>query len=454
MSRRNLAWLLGVPGVIILGLTIAYSAPFRTHDLNYQLVRTVVNVLAEVEQHYVKKLTPEQRKQLVEDMINGGLTRLDPYSGYFNADAYRQFETQSEGNFSGVGIQINIDHGTGLPLVVSPMVGTPAYEAGILAGDLILEVDGQSTENMSMSELIRAIMGEEGTEVTLTVVHEGDKQPAKIAITRGKIEVESVLGWERYTNDPSRWDYYLDHDANIAYIRLVAFNEHTADDLRKALLQLQKQGVQGLILDLRDNPGGLLTQAIEVSDLFLDQGEIVSTRDRNGRGRSWSASEGDTLLKPAGQHPMVVLINRNSASAAEIVAAALQDHQRVAVVGERSFGKGSVQRVIELPGLGDGAAALKLTTNTYWRPSGKNIHRLPDAGESDEWGVSPNPEMTVKLTPEERLAYLRYRRAKDVVAGKGGKQADDEAAQLAEDFEDKILQKGLAVVREKLKATK
>jgi carboxyl-terminal processing protease len=439
MSRWNLAWLLAVPMVVILGLTLSYSAPNRERDKDYQLVRTVVDVLAEVDQHYVRELDDKARQKLVEDMINGGLERLDPYSQYLNAEEYHHFETQSEGNFGGVGIQLGVDPKTGNLMVISPMVGTPALEAGILAGDLIIKVDGKSTEGMRMGDAVKVIQGEPGTPISLTVLHENSREPATYTMKRARIEIETVLGYKRLEENPKDWEWFADKDNGIAYIRLVQFNEHTAADLRKAVERVQREGAKSLILDLRDNPGGLLTAAIEVSDMFLTGGRIVSTRDRFGRGRAWDAKETDTIFEPAKAHPIAVLVNKNSASASEIVSAALQDNHRAVVVGERSFGKGSVQKVIRL-NEGGQPTALKLTTDTYWRPNGKNIHRHPDDKDTDEWGVKPDPGFEVVLKDDERLEYLKYRRSRDVIRRKDPPKSD---AKEDKPYRDKALEKAV-----------
>jgi carboxyl-terminal processing protease len=439
MSRWNLAWLLAVPMVVILGLTLSYSAPNRERDKDYQLVRTVVDVLAEVDQHYVRELDDKARQKLVEDMINGGLERLDPYSQYLNAEEYHHFETQSEGNFGGVGIQLGVDPKTGNLMVISPMVGTPALEAGILAGDLIIKVDGKSTEGMRMGDAVKVIQGEPGTPISLTVLHENSREPATYTMKRARIEIETVLGYKRLEDNPKEWEWFADKDNGIAYIRLVQFNEHTAADLRKAVERVQREGAKSLILDLRDNPGGLLTAAIEVSDMFLTGGRIVSTRDRFGRGRAWDAKETDTIFEPAKAHPIAVLVNKNSASASEIVSAALQDNHRAVVVGERSFGKGSVQKVIRL-NEGGQPTALKLTTDTYWRPNGKNIHRHPDDKDTDEWGVKPDPGFEVVLKDDERLEYLKYRRSRDVIRRKDPPKSD---AKEDKPYRDNALEKAV-----------
>lgn len=448
MTRWNLAWLLGLPAVVLTALTLCYAAPARDRDPNYRLVRTVVDVLAEVDQHYVKPLDEKQMEALVENMINGGLERLDPYSTYFNADEYRAFETQSEGNFGGVGIHMGIDPQTGRLMVVSPMVGTPAYEAGVLAGDLILKIEDKTTENLRVTEAAKLIQGEPGKEIRITVLHEGDQQPAELTMKRAIIEIHTVLGWKRDAADPKKWDYMADADKRVAYVRLVQFNEHSARDLRAALEDIQKAGARGLVLDLRDNPGGLLKSAVEISDMFLASGNIVSTRNRHGKGRSWEAKEEDTLFLPAAEHPVAVLVNKNSASASEILAAALQDHGRAVVIGERSYGKGSVQEVFRMNHSAP-QTALKLTTQTYWRPSGHNIHRLPDSKEADEWGVKPDKGMEVSLKDDERLRYLEWRRQQDIYRAKPRPEPAGKPA-----FVDRVMEKALEALRAKLPGQK
>src|SRR5687768_3187790 len=197
MSRFNLAWLIGVPLAMLVGVSLSFTAPSRAPDKEYKLVRTVVDVLAEVDQHFVRPLDDEQKQKFVEDMINGGLDRLDPYSQYMNPEEYRQFSASTEGNFGGVGIHLGLDNRTGLLMVISPMVGTPAHEAGVLAGDLIIKIDDKSTEGFGINDAVRHIQGEPGTRVSLTVVHEGSRTPETLTMTRAMIEVQTVLGLNR-----------------------------------------------------------------------------------------------------------------------------------------------------------------------------------------------------------------------------------------------------------------
>jgi carboxyl-terminal processing protease len=290
--------------------------------------------------------------------------------------------------------------------VIAPMVGTPAYEAGILAGDQITEIDGKSAEGISPDKAVEVLSGRPGTDVKLTVLHEGAEEPETVTITRAIINIPSVIGDRRKPDD--QWDLLVDKTKKIGYIRVTGFNEHTPDELAKALAQLKEDGGKALILDLRDDPGGLLTSAVEISDMFLDKGEIVSTKGRNTQPRRYEAQKNNVFEDS--EIPMVVMVNQNSASASEIVAAALQDHKRAAVVGQRSYGKGSVQNLIDLDG---GNSILKLTVASYYRPSGENIHRFKNAKLTDKWGVSPDAGMEVKLTHRDFVNWFMARRERD-----------------------------------------
>jgi carboxyl-terminal processing protease len=257
-----------------------------------------------------------------------------------------------------------------------------------------------------VDDAVKKLKGEVGTSVTFTVEHALTGEAETFTIKREQIHVDTILGDRRKADDS--WDFFLDQDKRIGYIRLTAFSRDTASELRKALQQLESKQLRGLILDLRFNPGGLLTSAIEVADLFVADGRIVSTKGRNTDERVWDAVKPGTFEG----FPMVVLVNRYSASASEIVAACLQDHKRAVVIGERTWGKGSVQNVIELE---SGKSALKLTTASYARPNGHNIHRFPDAKESDEWGVKPDDGLEVRLRGDELGALIQSRRTRDAV---------------------------------------
>ncbi|MFO0847247.1 MAG: S41 family peptidase [Gemmataceae bacterium] len=438
MARRNLVWLLVVPGLVALGLAVTASAP--PPDKDYQLVRTIVDVLAEVDKNYVRELSDADKKRLVEDMINGGLERLDPHSQYFNDDELANFETQSEGQYGGIGIILAKDPRTRLLQVETPMPNSPAYDAGLQAGDYILKIGDKSTADLTYEDARKLIKGPPGTPVTLTIARTGATAEETVTLNRAVIVQHPVAGFKRDAADPAKWDYLFDKPNKIAAIRLSTFSEKSADELKAAVEQAEKAGAEAVVLDLRDNPGGLLSQAAAVADLFLTEGPIVSTKNRRGGGRNWSAKPAGTIFEPAAQRPMAVLVNRGSASAAEIVAAALQDNGRAVVVGERSYGKGSVQKVFELP---PGQAAVKLTTEEWLRANGQSIHRWPDSTDAAPWGVKPDKGLEVELTLAERIAHARHLRQLEVIPGKNGKgpAASDEKAVTP--YVDKVLQKAI-----------
>ncbi len=410
MPLRNVAWLLIVPAIVAVGLAVSYSAP--APDKDYQRVRQVVDVMAEVDAHFYRKLTDEEWQQFVEDMINGGLRRLDPHSEYMNAEQLKRFDTDNQGSFGGVGIILAIDPTTKFLKVDHPMPGTPAYAAGIIADDLIVKIEDLSTDQLKgdtpqkkVEEAGKLIKGKPGTKVTLTIRRAGrNPTDEAVELTRGQIPQHPVSGVRRRPDDPTRWEWFVDKANGIALVRVATFSELTTPELRAAVEEIEKEGGKALILDLRENPGGLLNQAIDMANLFLPEGApIVGTRGRDPeRTRDFKAKKDVEIFK---SRPIVVLINGGehggSASASEIVAAALQDNGRATIVGERSYGKGSVQKLLELRA-GPDRAAVKLTTETYWRPSGKNMDRkLAKKDGSDEWGVRPDVE--VIMTDAERF---------------------------------------------------
>ncbi len=369
--------------------------------LDYELIKLFTDSLDQVERNYVKEI---DRRELLEAAIKGMLSKLDPYSSYIPPSELEKFRSSVENEFGGIGITVSVE--TGDLTVISPIFRTPAYHAGIRGGDVILEIEGQPTKGITLDEAVKRMKGKIGTAVKIKVQHVADNKVAELEVKRDLIRVDSVLGDHR--KDDFTWDYMLDADKKIAYIRITNFGRHTADELRTVLSELTAAEMKGLILDLRFNPGGLLSTGIEVCDLFIEEGKIVSTAGRNAPERVWKAKKDGTFSEV----PMVVLVNHYSASASEIVAACLQDHNRAIVIGERSWGKGSVQNIVELE---QGKSALKLTTAGYLRPSGKNIHRQEGAKESEEWGVSPNEGFDVKTSKDDDTRWLEDRRQRDVI---------------------------------------
>jgi len=445
LNNRLLSGLV-LAGCLALGLWSRTDAA-KPNDEMLELYGQFVDAVEKVEANYVRQV---DRKTLLEAALNGMLQNLDPHSNFINTTGWKSFRRQIEGSFGGVGIQVGTDN-VGRLKVIAPLVGSPAYEAGIMPDDVIMEIDGQSTEGMTLDRSTELMQGQPGTAVKVKVRHR-DGETEDLSVTRAIIELPTVLGDHRNPDDS--WDYMLDKEAKIGYVRITSFAQKTAQELRDAIESLKKQGMKGLVLDLRNNPGGLLPAAVEISNMFVPEGKIVSTRGRNTVERVFEADKSKLLTDV----PLVVLVNGNSASASEIVSAALQDHDRAAVVGTRSFGKGSVQNIIEMD---DGQGVLKLTVATYWRPSGKNIHRFKNARQTDEWGVSPSEGMEVKLTDKELIDWLVARRDLDLVTfGKrkattdaGAKldaESRDKAAQSTAKFVDKQRAKAIEVVKQRI----
>jgi carboxyl-terminal processing protease len=384
---------------------------FPGYQQDYERLTLLVDILQHVEQSYVHELNEDDRRKFMESAINAGLQSLDQHSAYINPKEFKQFTRQSDGSFGGIGIQIHVNPQTKRLIVISPIVGTPAYNAGIKPGDEIEKIDGQPTQGMSADDAVDRIQGPAGSKITLSIRHRGDEKSFDVTLTRNIIEVEAVMGDTR--NADKQWEWMVDKENKIGYLRLTQFNKKCVGEMKAALQKLKEQNVRALVLDLRNNPGGLLDAAVDIADMFMTQGKIVSVEGRVRTAQTYQATPLDgkdpkqfKLTAP----PMVVLVNELSASASEILAAALQDNHRAEIIGERSYGKGSVQNLIQME---SGRSALKLTTAKYMRPSGKNIHRFPDSKEEDEWGVRPDFE--VKFSPTEEAEYFYGRRDRDVV---------------------------------------
>ncbi|MDA8125265.1 MAG: S41 family peptidase [Deltaproteobacteria bacterium] len=334
------------------------DGPVFALDKNtYKNLKTFSEVLDLVEKNYVE---PVGSDKLLQGAINGMMKSLDPHSAFMTAEMYKDLEIETRGSFGGLGIEITILKD--VLTVVSPIEDTPAYQAGIKAGDQILKIDGKSTKDITITEAVKQLRGPKDTQVTLTIFHEGMAKPKDIVITRSVIQIRSVKSKL--------------YDGQIGYLRLSQFQERTVEDLKKALQEIAAKAapLRGIVLDMRNNPGGLLHQAVEVSDLFLKSGGIVSTRGRSQSMESRSVAKDDGSEPTC---PIIVLVNEGTASAAEIVSGALQDNGRAVILGTQTFGKASVQTIIPL----EDGSALKLTTARYYTPKGRSIQAegiIPD----------------------------------------------------------------------------
>ncbi|MEQ9814485.1 MAG: S41 family peptidase [Azospirillaceae bacterium] len=353
------------------GLSDVLRAQDADQSETYRQLDLFGEVFERVRREYVEEVSDEE---LIEAAIQGMLTSLDPHSSYLDEDNFRDMQVQTRGAFGGLGIQVTMENG--VVRVVSPIDDTPAFREGIEAGDLIIELDGEAVTGMTLDEAVDIMRGPVGSSIVLTI-QRGEEEPFEVEITREIIRVESV-----------RWRI---EEGDIGYIRISSFTEQTEPGIVEAVEAIRAElgdEVVGYVLDLRNNPGGLLDQAVAVADAFLDRGEIVSTRGRiEGAAQRWNAEAGD-LIDGA---PLVVLINGGSASASEIVAGALQDHRRAILLGTDTFGKGSVQTIMPLPGHG----AMRLTTALYYTPSGRSIQAL---------GIVPDIEVLPALLEELEIA--------------------------------------------------
>ncbi len=388
---------------------------------------------------YVEEV-PDQK--LIEYAINGMLSSLDPHSSYLNEEMFKEMQEQTKGEFGGLGIEVTMDNGW--IKVISPIDDTPAYKAGIKAGDYITHIDGTAVLGQTLTEAVDKMRGPVKTKVKLTIRRKG-QDAFDVTLERAVVKIRSVRSEDK---------------GNVGYIRISSFSETTTDDVKKAVEKAQKEhkdNLAGFVLDLRNNPGGLLDQAVSVTDLFLDEGEIVSTRPRRPEEiQRYSATKGD-IIKDI---PIVVLINEGSASAAEIVAGALQDHKRAVVVGTRSFGKGSVQTVIPVS---SGIGAIRLTTARYYTPSGRSIQAKgiePDivippahveyyAGRFDDFAEASLPNALAKQDEDKKdAAKDKDKKDKKPAKGKKEKEPDpfDEKKEEKK-IEDYQLDRAIDIVR-------
>jgi carboxyl-terminal processing protease len=430
MSKRNLVWILAV----ILLILLFWQMPdtVQRQESLYQAFAPLADVRAKIKKNYVESVEDEA---LLNGAIQGMVQQLDPFSRYIPPSEMERFDNQTTGTVNGIGIFP--EENANFLTVLTPLEDSPASRAGILPGDQILRIDGVSSRNMTWEEASKKLSGPAGTKTTLEVRHEFTGLVEELTITRDAIHVYSVKGFVRRPD--GNWDYLLDPKQGIGYIRITNFMTNTAEEVDQAYRDLLQQGVRGLVIDLRFDPGGLLTTAVEIANRFLDEGVIVSTRGRYQEEMVWKATTENTY-KPV---PVAVLVNRYSASASEILSGALRDHKRATIIGERTYGKGSVQTLVPLE---NGYGAIKLTTAYYYLPCGQCIHRKPG---SKDWGVQPNIE--VPLTPEELLAVKKSQTRSDIFWGRlpETRTATEEAANIPKPeplILDKQLQKAMDVL--------
>ena len=395
-SYFNFIWIIIIVFSLCLRDLHAQEDQKSDPDTYYQNFEEFVNVVKEIQNKYVNEV---ELKELMKNAYKGMLAGLDPYSQFIDSENLQELKIETEGEFDGLGIEVIIKNG-GLT-VLTPIVDSPAFRAGVLIGDRIIKIDGKSTRNISIREAIKLLRGEPNTKVTLTVIHEGESEPVDITINRAKIHVKSVRGAR-----------IVDEEGKIGYIAVTSFQENTIADMDSAIQDLRKQGMGSLVLDLRFNPGGLLNVARDMADKFIKKGIIVTTKGRHkSQDHKYKAHRSGTYPK----FPLIILVNKGSASASEIVAGSIKDHKRGILLGTRTFGKGSVQSLIPIE---DRNSALKLTTAKYYTPSGAQI---------DESGIEPDIKVDLTKTELKGLhTHLSRSHATDILTENGNKVSGGE----------------------------
>jgi carboxyl-terminal processing protease len=384
-------------------------------------------MLKQIEQSYIQEI---DRGELMETALRaiigkldgGGILRTNDMA-FLDANEVGRLNENIEQKLAGIGAALKMDDATREVSVTMVLPHSPALKGGLLADDRIIEIDGVALPpDIKLEAVVKLLRGPVGTAVTVTVKRAGTEELLTLRLVRDTVQLASVKG-RHYTADRN-WEFMLDDRRKIGYVRLEYLGKQSPDEMRSALSQLAARGMKGLILDLRNNPGGSLDEAVAVADLFVESGRIVSVKSRSGEKTHDAQVEGTFS-----GFPVALLANRNTASAAEIVAACLQDHQRAVVIGERTHGQGIVRRLIHLQG---GIGALKLPVSAYYRPSGRNMNRYPHSKESDDWGVTPNADCEVVLNDDELKQYEKDRMAREI-----GDRANTSA------FEDRQLQKAV-----------
>lgn len=403
MNREKFAWLVSV----LLIASLAFQIPSlgrRDRDDDYAFVRTLLDVHRQVASNYVEAV---DEQKLQEGAIDGMLGQLDPFTTYVPPAKQEQFDNMLEGSFRGVGIELNQTQ-KGEVQVVTPIDNSPAARAGVEPGDIIVKVNGDDVTRLKIEEVMKKIKGPIGTPVTLTVRHDNGKEQT-LTMNREDIVVPTIKGYRRRpdakSTDADPWDYWVSANPKIGYVRVTQFTSDTFESLKKVMANLLAQHMRGLVLDLRFNPGGRLDQAKDVINLFVQKGVIVRVKGRNRPEETFYANAQGTLPN----FPMVVLVNEHSASASEIVSGSLKDNRRALIVGTRTYGKGSVQELIQLE---NHEGELKLTVAYYYLPSGRLVHRKKD---STDWGV--DPQWIVPMNQDQEKALMQQELDLDVIGG-------------------------------------
>jgi len=388
MNRERSAWLLSF---VLLAIAAFWNPLAAQRDSDYRFVRTLVDIHRQVASNYVEAVDDGKLEQAA---IDGMLSALDdPYTIYVPPASRESFDRALEGTFPGVGVQLN-QLANGEIEVVTPIDGSPAFRAGVKTGDIILKVNGEPIAGLKIDQVVKKISGEAGSEVVLTVRHATGKQE-NLKMARGKVVMPTVKGYRRSADDS--WDFFVSRDPKVAYLRVTQFTSETYDALRSDIQSLLKNGAKALILDLRWNPGGQLESAVDVVRLFVREGVVVRTKGRN-RPESIMRATGQGTLP---DFPLLVLVNEHSASAAEVVAGSLLDNKRAWIIGERTYGKGSVQEVVPVEGT-DGK--LKMTVAYYFLPSGRLVHKRKGASD---WGVEPQIKVPMDKDVQEKVMQER-----------------------------------------------